>query len=199
MRHPRIDRSPYHRLTTINAAHCPQSGRLQLAATAVMNAFDITLILATLLCSLVAGFLFAFAVVVMPGLSKLDDRSFIRAFQVMDGIIQRNQPLFMLVWVGSVIALLAAAALGLAQLDVAYRAILGISIGIYLLGVQLPTIAINVPLNNQLQKIDIESTDQANLKAAREAFEPKWNRSNLLRTLLAIATASMLLILVATT
>lgn len=162
-----------------------------------MNAFHITLILATLLCSLVAGFLFAFAVVVMPGLRKLDDRAFIRAFQVMDSIIQRNQPVFMLVWLGSVIALLVTVALGFAQLDVANRAILGTAIGINLLGVQLPTMGINVPLNNQIKKIDVESTDQASLKAAREAFEPKWNRANLLRTLLAIAAIGLLLILLA--
>ncbi|MEO0435047.1 MAG: hypothetical protein AAF151_25515, partial [Cyanobacteria bacterium J06656_5] len=33
--------------------------------------FQIILILATLLCSLIAGFLFAFASVVMPGIKKL--------------------------------------------------------------------------------------------------------------------------------
>ena len=65
--------------------------------------------LATFLCSLVAGFLFAFAAVVMPGIRSLDDGGFIRAFQVMDRIIQNNQPLFVLVWVGSVLALVAAA------------------------------------------------------------------------------------------
>ena len=43
--------------------------------------FQIVLILATLLCSLVAGFLFAFAIIVMPGIKTLNDREFIRAFQ----------------------------------------------------------------------------------------------------------------------
>jgi uncharacterized membrane protein len=59
--------------------------------------FHLTLILATLLCSLVAGFLFAFAVVVMPGIARLDDASFLRAFQVIDRVIQNNHPLFMVV------------------------------------------------------------------------------------------------------
>jgi uncharacterized membrane protein len=54
--------------------------------------FRIALILATSLCSLVAGFLFAFAIVVMPGIRSLNDREFIRAFQVMDGVIQNNHP-----------------------------------------------------------------------------------------------------------
>ena len=48
--------------------------------------FIATLIIATLLCSLVAGFLFAFKIVVMPGIHKLNDRDFIHAFQEMDDI-----------------------------------------------------------------------------------------------------------------
>jgi uncharacterized membrane protein len=37
---------------------------------------------------LVAGFLFAFAAVIMPGIRSLGDRAFIRAFQVIDRVIQ---------------------------------------------------------------------------------------------------------------
>jgi uncharacterized membrane protein len=70
------------------------------------------LILATVLCSLVAGFLFAFATVVMPGIKSLDDGSFIRAFQVIDGVTQKGQPAFGFVWVGSVLSLVAAAVMG---------------------------------------------------------------------------------------
>jgi uncharacterized membrane protein len=44
------------------------------------TSFQIVLILATLLCSLVAGLLFAFASVVMPGIKQLNDREFIRTF-----------------------------------------------------------------------------------------------------------------------
>ena len=66
------------------------------------------MLVAAALCALVAGLLFTFAVVAMPGLAKLSDREFIRAFQVMDGVIQDRQPLFVVVWVGSVVALVAA-------------------------------------------------------------------------------------------
>ena len=60
------------------------------------------LLVSTLLCSLVTGFVFTYAIVVMPGFGKLNDREFIQAFQATDGIIQNNQPLFMFVWVGSI-------------------------------------------------------------------------------------------------
>jgi uncharacterized membrane protein len=48
-----------------------------------MTAFQAVLILAAFFCSLVAGFLFAFAAVVMPGIRRLDDGAFIRAFQAI--------------------------------------------------------------------------------------------------------------------
>ena len=74
--------------------------------------FALLLILATLLCALVAGLLFAFAVVTMPGIRRLSDREFIRAFQVMDDVIQKNQPIFMLVWLGSAALMLVATVWG---------------------------------------------------------------------------------------
>ncbi len=117
----------------------------------IEGVFQITLLLATLLCSLVAGFVFAFAVVVMPGINNLSDREFIRAFQVMDGIIQNNQPMFVLVWVGSIVALVASAVLGIGQLEGAERLLMILAVLAYLLVVQLPTFTINIPLNNRLQ------------------------------------------------
>ena len=69
-----------------------------------MTLFDITLIATTLLCALTAGLTFGFAVVVMPGIAKLSDRDFLLAFREMDGVIQNKQPLFMLVWVGSIVS-----------------------------------------------------------------------------------------------
>ncbi|MDA8852894.1 DUF1772 domain-containing protein, partial [bacterium] len=42
-----------------------------------MTVFDIALISSAFLCTLVAGFLFAFAVVVMPGIRNFNDKQFI--------------------------------------------------------------------------------------------------------------------------
>ena len=60
------------------------------------------LLISTLLCALVTGFVFTYAVIVMPGLAKLGDKEFITAFQVTDEVIQKNQPFFMIVWIGSI-------------------------------------------------------------------------------------------------
>ena len=160
-----------------------------------MGIFQATLILATFLCSLVAGFLFAFSLVVMPGIRRLTDREFIRAFQKIDRVIQNNQPFFILVWVGSVVTLIISAVLGIGQLGGIERSLLIFAALGYLLGVQLPTVTINVPLNNKLQTLDADALDEKVLKKARENFEPRWNRWNLIRAALSSLVSALLMIL----
>ncbi len=137
-----------------------------------MGIFQIALILATFLCSLVAGFLFAFAIVAMPGIRTLNSREFIRAFQVMDRVIQNNQPIFLLVWIGSVVALVTSAVLGIGQLDGTGRLLIILAALAYLLGVQLPTVTINIPLNNKLQTLDVDAMN----KTAQDAPVKTLNR-----------------------
>ena len=161
-----------------------------------MGLLQIALILATFLCSLVTGFLFAFAVVVMTGIRKLGNGEFIRAFQAMDSIIQNNQPIFIVVWLGSVVALIGAAALGVGTLDATGRWVLMVSTFGYLVGVQLPTIIINVPLNNKLQSLNVDAMDEAAREAAREAFEGRWNRWNVVRTIVSCLVSLLLIGLV---
>lgn len=158
-----------------------------------MDLFEFILILATLLCALTAGFVFAFASVVMPGIKNLGDRGFIRAFQVIDGVIQRGQPIFGLVWMGSAVALLVAAVLGFWRLDGIERALLVIATLIYLFGVQAPTFAINVPLNNKLQELNVDAIDDVAIRAARTGFEGRWVLWNSVRTVLATCTCALLL------
>ena len=158
-----------------------------------MGLLQVALVLATFLCSLVTGFLFAFAVVVMAGIKKLDDREFIRAFQTMDGVIQNNQPLFVVVWLGSVVALIVAAAIGVGHLDAPGRWLLIVSTVAYVLGVQLPTFTVNVPLNNRLQSLNVETMDESARKAAREGFEGRWNRWNVIRTAISCLVSLLLI------
>ena len=160
-----------------------------------MGIFQLTLIAAIFLCSLVAGFLFAFAVVVMPGIGKLGDGEFLRAFQVMDGVIQNNQPVFMLVWIGSVVALLVSAALGFGQLDGTGRILMIAAVLVYLLGVQVPTATLNIPLNNTVKALEIDAMDEPAQATARTAFESRWNTSNSIRTVLASLVSVLLIVL----
>ena len=161
-----------------------------------MDTLQILLVPATLLCSLVAGFVFAFACVTMPGIGTLDDREFLHSFQVMDRVIQNNQPLFVLVWAGSAVTLFLSAVIGLGRLAGLDRVLLLAAVVVFLVGVQLPTLTINVPLNNQLQTLDLEAMSDGALAEARASFEPRWNRWNQIRTVLAVLTSALLIVLV---
>jgi len=159
---------------------------------------DISLVFAVLTCSLVTGFIFTYAVVVMPGFSKLDDKEFLRAFQVTDGVIQNNQPLFILTWVGSIISVLSVIVISLLSLGLSEAWKLIVVGLIYLLGVQGVTISIHLPLNNRIQTIDINNMNNQSLNEERTKFEMRWNYFNKIRTFIAFFTSlSFLLILIA--
>ncbi len=159
-----------------------------------MDLFQIGLWLSTLLSSLVAGVVLTFAIVVMPGIRSMGDRDFLRAFKVMDRVIQNNQPIFMLVWLGSAIAVLASAVAGLWQLEGVDRVLLTAAGAIFLLGVHAPTVAVNVPINNLLQARDLDALSESELRSLAEMFETRWLRWNTVRTVLATVTSTLLLV-----
>ena len=150
-----------------------------------MEILNISLFFSTLLCSLVTGFILTYAIIVMPGLSKLDDKEFIKAFQVTDGIIQNNQPIFILIWIGSIISVLSTIIISIFTLGILEGwKIIFVSL-VYLLGVQVITIIIHLPLNKRIQNIDINSTNLQSLNEERKNFEKKWNYFNNIRTVIA--------------
>ena len=161
-----------------------------------MNILDISLILSILTCSLVTGFIFTYAVVVMPGLSKLNDKEFIRAFQVTDGIIQNNQPLFMLTWVGSIIAILSSIIISIVFVGISETWLIILVGVVYLLGVQGITISIHIPLNNHLQQVNIDELNAQKLSEERIKFEKKWNNFNIIRTVIAFSVSAILLLII---
>ena len=161
-----------------------------------MGILEIVLVLSAVLCALVAGFLFAFACVVMPGIRELNDRDFLSAFQVMDRVIQRNQPCFMMVWVGSVAAVASATLLSFWHLVGIDHLLLMSAGAIYLIGVQLPTATVNIPLNNRVQKLDVNSLSESDVSEERTRFESQWNKWNRIRTICAALTLILLITLI---
>ena len=160
-----------------------------------MEPLHLVLMLSIILCSLVAGLLFAFAVVVMLGIAKLDDKEFLLAFKHMDGIIQDNHPLFILVWAGSILSVIITLIMGIMDLSGGEIYLLGFASALYLFGVQLPTFRFNIPLNNSLQKMDIAALEESEVALSRAGFEIPWNRWNRIRTINSIIAVSMLLLL----
>lgn len=161
----------------------------------IQHLFTYSALFAAVSTTLVAGLTLTFAIVIMPGIRKLDDGPFIRAFQVIDGIIQNGQPVFGFVWIGSILSTFILAGLGLFQADGGLRwAILAAAV-IYFAGVQVPTFTINVPRNNRLQSVVVASADAATLARERAWFESTWNLWNVIRTWVALAVAVALILI----
>ena len=157
------------------------------------------LLVSTLLCTLVTGFVFTYAIVVMPGFGKLNDREFIQAFQATDGIIQNNQPLFMLVWVGSIASVVATMVLSVVYLHGNERWVIILFGTLYIIGVQGITILVHLPLNNSLQGVKINEMDLESLQQLRSKFETRWNYFNNIRTGIACAVSVALMFLLGLT
>lgn len=160
-----------------------------------MDLKDISLIFSILSCSLVTGFIFTYATIVMPGLSNLNNKDFLKAFQVMDNVIQNNQPIFILTWVGSIISLLSTILISIVNVGLSETWLI-ILIGIvYLVGVQGITISIHLPLNNHIQKLKIDELNDQLLSEERLKFETKWNYFNNIRTAIAFFVSLLLIIM----
>ena len=160
-----------------------------------MDFLDFMLIPSVILCALVTGFIFTYAIVVMPGFSKLSDKEFIKAFQVTDEVIQNNQPLFMITWIGSIISILLTIIVATATTGLSYSWLIILVGIIYLLGVQGVTIVIHLPLNNHIQKMNIDKMTDKDLGKERRKFQKKWNFFNNIRTSVAFSVCVTLILI----
>ena len=102
----------------------------------------------------------------------------------------------MLEWVGSIVSIVATMILGFIELHGIERWTV-ITIGlIYLIGVQGITIWIHLPLNNRLQRLEIDEMDLESLSKERNKFETRWNYFNNIRTLIAFAVSFSLMLFI---
>lgn len=146
-----------------------------------MKLTDVTLILTAVFTALMAGFFFSYAVSVSLGLGKLSDKEFLNAMQNINKEVQN--PIFFTCFFGALILLLVACFL---NHNKPYFMFLLIATFLYLLGVLLVTVFVNVPLNNKLGLFDISSSTEITAKQMRNAFEKRWNFWNNIRTVSSI-------------
>jgi uncharacterized membrane protein len=160
-----------------------------------MSLFAVVLLVSTVLCALVTGFVFTYAVIVMPGLSRLGDREFVRAFQVTDRITQNKQPVFMAVWVGSILSVVVTMVTALVgSVGSAGWAVMVIG-AVYLLGVQGITVSVHLPLNNQLQSVRVDEMGSESLHEQRRLFEARWTYFNNIRAVIScVVTVSLMVV-----
>lgn len=142
-----------------------------------------SLLAATITTGLTAGLLYTFAHTVMPGLARVDDRTFIGVFQSIDRAI--INPWFVAGFLGGPLFTAVAAALHLAGSRGGALAWLLAALALHVV-VLAVTMGVNVPLNRRLHAAGPPEvrTDPA---AARGGFEARWVRWHAVRTVAAVA------------
>jgi len=156
-----------------------------------INFQTLILLFATLLTGLLAGVFFTWTNAITPGIGRLNDVNYLKAFQHMNRTILN--PLFYIVFMGPL--LLSVAATYFYKANPAYILwMLIVATVIYFLGVIVVTILGNIPLNNMLDKTNLADISLEDAKSLRDKFETKWNKLHLIRTI-SSTTSFLLLIL----
>ena len=157
-----------------------------------INVKIIVLTLSILLTGLTAGLCFTWSNAVTPGIGRLDNLNFLKAFQAMNRAIINGQ--FIIVFMGPTILLFVNAFLFKSNQTIFWLFL--IAAIIFLIGIGLITVIGNVPLNEMLDKSNLESLSTSELQTLRNKFENPWNRWHMLRT---VASICSLLFLIAGT
>ncbi len=137
--------------------------------------------LAVVATGLYAGFMLIFLTGIMPALGRLTDEQFVAAMRRINEDVPRG--VFVSVMLASVVFPAAALAVPGDDRSGPQWVLLAVGLGLVILN-HLVTIAGNIPLNNALAASErTGSTD----REVRKAFEARWNRLHLVRTLLVTA------------
>lgn len=129
--------------------------------------------------ALMAGTYYAFSVGVIPGLNSVHAQ---HAVHSMRGVNQKIlNPLFLLTFVGAPLAPLGTGVLLLVQGPGTAATAFLLSGGCVALGAFLPTVAVNVPLNERLEAAP-DPVDEAEAERLWVAYAPRWRTWNTFRT-----------------
>jgi len=130
--------------------------------------------------ALMAGLFYAFSCSVNLGLARLSNAEYISAMQSINRAIQN--PIFFTAFFGAPILLPVSVFLHYGQsLSMRFWFLLAATI-IYLIGTFGVTIFGNVPLNNTLDRFDLQAASEDETALQRVNFEGRWNNLNTIRT-----------------
>lgn len=150
---------------------------------------DVFLALAIISTGLYSGFMLTFQTGIMPAFAQLTDEQFLAAMRRINEVVPR--PLFLLTFVSIIVFPALALVFPVDDLSGDQRRFIIAGLVCAALN-HLITVAGNVPLNNALEAA-ARATQSPGDDQLRMAFEPRWNRFHLMRTLLAV-TAFVLLV-----
>ena len=153
-----------------------------------------TIILASaiFLTGLMAGIFFTWSNAVKPGIGKLSDIEYLRALQSMNRVILNNA--FKIIFLGAIIAvaLVPVFYFNLYPKNIFWLFVF--TLVIYWIGVFGVTVSGNIPLNEILDKTNLESITLEEIKTLRKSIELKWNNYNLIRCISSGITFILLIV-----
>ena len=139
-----------------------------------------------------AGIFFTWSNAVKPGIGKLSDIEYLRALQSMNRVILNNA--FKIIFLGAIIAV---ALVPVFYFNLYPRNIFWLfvfTLIIYWIGVFGVTVSGNIPLNEILDKTNLESITSEEIKTLRKSIEVKWNNFNLIRCISSAITFLILIV-----
>jgi len=148
------------------------------------------LFITVLLNALSAGFFFAWSVSIILGAKKVGDFTYLETMQNINREILN--PAFFLVFFGSLITLIITTSLQFYNKPV-FWLVLASAIT-YLIGTFGITAFGNVPLNNELDTLNITKLSLLELKNFRTYYENTWNHYHSIRTISGMISFILLLI-----
>lgn len=146
-----------------------------------MKTQTIVLVSAMFLTGLMAGIFFTWSNAVKPGIGKLGDLEYLNALQSMNRVILNGA--FLIVFIGAIIAV---ALVPMFHFHLYPKNIFWLFIcilAIYWIGVFGVTVFGNIPLNELLDKTNLETINLEEITALRSLIEDKWNNFNLIRSI----------------
>ena len=152
---------------------------LTLKSTALFSALIMT--------GLSAGLFYAWSVSVIPGTQKVSDATYMETMQSINRAILN--PAFFLIFFGSLVLL------GLSTIfhfkgGTSFWLLLSASI-VYLFGTFGVTAFGNVPLNNQLEALDLSNLAIDKMSEFRAFYEQHWNQWHLVRTIFSVLSFAL--------
>ena len=138
-----------------------------------------------ILTGLSAGFFYAWSISVIPGTKTISDQTYLEAMQAINRAILN--PKFFMIFFGTIISLSVASIDAFHSSKWTFVLLLTASIT-YLFGTIGVTGLGNVPLNDQLDVLQLPDGNLDFLSDFRKNYERSWNRLHLIRTVFAITT-----------
>ena len=139
-----------------------------------------------------AGIFFTWSNAVKPGIGKLSDIEYLRALQSMNRVILNR--LFLFLFIGAIIAVALVPIFHFHMYPNKIFWLLICILIIYWAGVFGVTVFGNIPLNEILDKTNLEAISMKEIISLRKTIEFKWNNFNLIRCISSAITFISLII-----